>query len=1069
MTTDDDNPTGPETPRRASAVKARTPNATHNRKVSAPGGGTTPKSAPAAAGAGRQRSATTKQQPTLLSDFLLGRQSPARIAAEREAAKQRQKMTVEQVKQEMREAAVRKVQNPGGVHDRVKIWQKKNATAAATADPLAAPSEPSEVHIQVDDESVTEEDRVRIKKGLKNKPPPRVIVVEQDHGGDDTEKENHDAYETQEYQDDPRLGSPPKKRGVSDTNWMKNKKRSPRNGSPKTKPDEGAGSPLPKDFLTRTTVPPVRNKIKDWATRVEMPDEPQVKRYSVSRSVGSSSNETRARHTEGYESSTRSEDRDIIVETDKPRKSRTTEDDGIRVKPTRQKIPTDDGIRVRPQKTRVQDDGIRVYSGGRKLSDGGSTVRGSSRPGSAKATSIRRGASPSEDIEVIEESESEAPDTPTRRSSGKKSSKMMRKSTARSHAETGTTMTEDISDTESWTSGSEDSNVDSDLPSSIPSKLDDIPVGYSAFSELNLPAGGAKRPKPAKRNSSFKGATNVLKKAFTESKKIISEKVDPPPKPVANQPRSIESWLNKTVDPFVENSSVSAAESKRKSTDRERPHETKTQRSTSGSKRKSVAEPASELTFDSKDEESTITKDEEVTEPEPLPKAEVTTPTSAGLKRSRATRSTSSPLKPGAKRGFKDRLKEAFRGESSMRTSGGAEEVLVDDNYDDDRRERRRSAESRTNPSSQDDESSILSSSILSDPPISASPLTYPKRKPPTNGFHELSTILSMESFSTGESDTSSMLSETTVTQTTAITKSTGSDLSRNRSNKHGLKRRLTKHSDLVSVLSLPDESSKVGRSNSLRSARSVRRNTNHLDTATVDGLLEEFARDEDLYQRELKTLVDGVIPVLLTQVVHRGDSASEDLFSSPSGQQKQDSIAKSVVQMGIALEKLRNAHRRCPLSDAHRLPQWLEATHSIYDKYLDVWRLGFNDLIVNLAPLSLDDNDSLINALPRNEDGDVLGEDGERVDVAHLLKRPLIRVKWINKFITVYAKFHNFQRLQLTLYRDTALSQARINIKILRPTGTSCRIKHVEDIRKSVLELSMRMLPTQTRVEFET
>jgi hypothetical protein len=189
-----------------------------------------------------------------------------------------------------------------------------------------------------------------------------------------------------------------------------------------------------------------------------------------------------------------------------------------------------------------------------------------------------------------------------------------------------------------------------------------------------------------------------------------------------------------------------------------------------------------------------------------------------------------------------------------------------------------------------------------------------------------------------------------------------------------------------------------------------VRRTSNHLDSATIEGLLEEFARDEDLYQRELKTLVDGVIPVLLTQVVHGKDSAPEDLFASPTDKQKEDSIAKSVVQMGIALEKLRNAHKRCPLSDAHRLPQWLESTHSIYDKYLDVWRLGFNDLVVNLAPLSLDDNDSLINALPRNEDGDVTNEDGERIDVAHLLKKPLVRVKWINKFIRVLnnrALFH--------------------------------------------------------------
>lgn len=112
--------------------------------------------------------------------------------------------------------------------------------------------------------------------------------------------------------------------------------------------------------------------------------------------------------------------------------------------------------------------------------------------------------------------------------------------------------------------------------------------------------------------------------------------------------------------------------------------------------------------------------------------------------------------------------------------------------------------------------------------------------------------------------------------------------------------------------------------------------------------------------------------------------------------------MGKSVVQMGIVLEKLRNAHRRCPLSDVRRLPQWLESAYPIYNHYIDVWRLGFEDLIVNLAPLSPDDEDSLIGALPRNEQGDVLNEDGQRIDVAHLLKRPLVRVKYISKFIKV-------------------------------------------------------------------
>ncbi|KAH8664175.1 hypothetical protein BX600DRAFT_436736 [Xylariales sp. PMI_506] len=995
MTAEENKPAGPQTPHRKS------PNATPNRKATAPGGVATPKSAPAAITTRQRPTTANKAQATLLGDFLLGRQTPARVAADRAKWKQKQ-MSLEQVKQEMRESAVRRVQAPGGVHDRVKQWQKKNATAMTSADPFATPSEPSEVHIQVDDESVTEEDRVRIKKGIKKKPSPKVIVVERSASGDGD----------QEDQEESRSGSPPKKRVVSDTNWMKNKRRSPpRNSPPKAKP-ENTGSPIPKDFLSRSANPTVKNKIKDWAARVELPEEPQVQRYSVGRSVTDGDGiRIKAMAAEDNASSARSSDRStIIVETAKARKPKANDDDdGIRVTPNRKRPSGDDGIRVKPKKLDPSDDGIRVYSTTSKGNDDASTARAPSRQGSARAASFRQDPSPSDRIEVIEEPESDEPETPTRRSRRKKSSRLTVQSTAKSDGDTVTALTEDVSDSESWT-GSDSSGDDSDRPSSLPSKLEEIPVGYSAFSELNLPVRGSQRRPKAKRNPSFKGATNVLKKAFVESKKMISEKVDPPPKPVANQPRSIESWLNKTVDPFVEKSSISASDPKRKSIEKEWKQESKARRSSVSDVKpeSSEVEPQSELTASSQSEETVLTKDSgtEITEsteakpekPEVNEKDEETTPTSsAGLRRSRAIRSTSSPLKPTIKKGFKERLKEAFRGESSMNYRNNIEEIEDHDEHDD-HRELRRSSGSTSDPSSLDDESSISPKQDRF-----ALPTAYPKRQPPpTNGMHELSTILSLGSLSTSESELSSVLSDTTITQTTSFTKSTGSELSRHRSNKPGLKRRLTKHSDLVSVLSLPDEGDKVHRSGSIRSAHSIRRSSSHLESATVDGLLKEFARDEDLYQRELKTLVDGVIPVLLTQVVHGNGPLREDLFSSPSGKQ-QDNLSRSVVQMGVALEKLKNAHKRCPMSDAHRLPQWLETTYIIYDNYLDVWRLGFNDLIVNLAPLALDDNDSLINALPRNEQGDVLNEDGERADVAHLLKRPLVRIKWVNRFIKGY------------------------------------------------------------------
>ncbi len=67
------------------------------------------------------------------------------------------------------------------------------------------------------------------------------------------------------------------------------------------------------------------------------------------------------------------------------------------------------------------------------------------------------------------------------------------------------------------------------------------------------------------------------------------------------------------------------------------------------------------------------------------------------------------------------------------------------------------------------------------------------------------------------------------------------------------LKRRLTTHADLISVLSVPRRGSK-----SIQSARSIRTNRSRLATATIGDLMKELSSDEGKYIRELNTLVDG-------------------------------------------------------------------------------------------------------------------------------------------------------------------------------------------------------------------
>ncbi|KAI0150231.1 hypothetical protein GGR57DRAFT_504570 [Xylariaceae sp. FL1272] len=1034
-TNSSNSPSAPETP----TDQAATPNATSTEtkdgdtaEPTVEGSPTKPPATP------RRRAATVKQPPSLLTDFLLGRQSPARIAADKQAAREalKRRKSLEQIKVEMREAAVQRVQAPGGVRDRVTKWQKANAAAMAAADPLATPTEPSEVNIQVENDSVTEEDRVRIKMRQKKKVPVRVV-----QGDKHTEGEEGAAKEPERCVS----ASPPKKRVVSDTNWVKkqNKKSPPRKPSPKVTQTTGtgAGTPLPKGFLARPTPnQPVSQKIQNWASKVELPDHPP-KRHSTPRSVGASFVESDGIRVKPMVSesdltsaiSGRTQSTGAL----ESQKSTTITDDGIRVRPLRTKREPDDGIRVRPMKTTLPDDGIRVRPS-RPTSREASTVRASSRQTSKitgtettdsylTGTSRDRSPSPlrltgaSRDRSPLVQTTKEAvppksrkpkrsvtPPRPKRRSSGS------RKRRALSQAETGTTMTEDVSDSESWTSGSD---VESDIPSTLPPKsLAEIPFGFSAFSELDLATGqgrpSMKKPK-TKRQPSFKGATHVLKKALNEAlnegKKMLADKGEPP-KPVGNQPPNIEKWLNHTVDPFVEGQEASTQEPQIKSVEKEWAEESKTRRSASSAHEESAIiveyEPSSTVSAESKPGSKSPREETKTEGSSTLP--------ASSLKRSRATRTISSPLKTNVKRGFKEKLLDAFRGESAPHPPPPLEyssyEKVIDDESERTTDYYERSADTRRSRSSYDDDdySSVSDSSISADPAKPKASSSYPKRRaPPTNGRHELSTILSdADTLSTLESDLTSVVSDSTITETT-MTRSTGltrsSAVSRRRSQKSGLKRRLTKHSDLVSALSLPDETAVPSRSRSLRSTGSVRRASNHLREATVEGLLQEFVHDENLYSRELKTLVDGVIPVLLSQFVHRRGETANDLFDSSKASSKEDPLPKAVVNMGIALERLKKHHRRCPLIDIHKLPQWLEIVTPVYENYLNVWRLGFQGIIVNLAPATPDDEDSLIGALPRNEEGDVLNEDGDRIDVAHLLKRPLVRIKWITKFIQGY------------------------------------------------------------------
>ncbi|KAI4712030.1 hypothetical protein J4E89_003476 [Alternaria sp. Ai002NY15] len=218
-------------------------------------------------------------------------------------------------------------------------------------------------------------------------------------------------------------------------------------------------------------------------------------------------------------------------------------------------------------------------------------------------------------------------------------------------------------------------------------------------------------------------------------------------------------------------------------------------------------------------------------------------------------------------------------------------------------------------------------------------------------------------------------------------------------------RRKLARHEDLISVLSMPKASSK-----SIVSARSIRTNRSRLATATVDDIMKELSSDEAKYMRELRTLVDGVIPVLLSCVLSKSESAIAAGLFSRSSKSDPSEVTKPIVDMGVCLERLKNLHKRVPREDSDALVSWAQSAQRVYSDYIAAWRLGFQDVVISLAPADddpfkpakvvngPDDGAPWDEGMPRNAEGYVVNSDGERVDVAYMLKRPLVRLKYLSK-----------------------------------------------------------------------
>jgi len=187
-----------------------------------------------------------------------------------------------------------------------------------------------------------------------------------------------------------------------------------------------------------------------------------------------------------------------------------------------------------------------------------------------------------------------------------------------------------------------------------------------------------------------------------------------------------------------------------------------------------------------------------------------------------------------------------------------------------------------------------------------------------------------------------------------------------------------------------------------------------HLETATVEDLMREIAEDEAKYMRELNTLVDGVIPVLLTCVLSKNDAAiAAGLFNPIASATDKISFTKPIIDMGIALERLKSLHNRIPLADIDAFLFWAQSAQKTYQDYLIAWRTGFQDVVVNLEPASPSSTPQKVDTeMKRDKNGDVIRDNGERADVAYLLKRPLVRVKYLARATKVGPSQHLYIQL---------------------------------------------------------
>ncbi|KAL4975640.1 hypothetical protein BDW66DRAFT_65539 [Aspergillus desertorum] len=469
-------------------------------------------------------------------------------------------------------------------------------------------------------------------------------------------------------------------------------------------------------------------------------------------------------------------------------------------------------------------------------------------------------------------------------------------------------------------------------------------------------------PKPSK--------GGILGQIVDESRKMFSkpeQRPEPPKHPAPNRGAKIEAWLSNTPDPFLDDKSSDVEIPAPLMTRRKKHIEIVDEPTKGDSNRLSSPEPSGGSDFSRKTSKRRVESGE--------------TTSSGERPRLRDDRSNAKGSQINSSPS--SRMRKSSEKKQGRSTSGISKDGS-----------RKLDAEGKAFETGTYLEKSEVSGNNLSESQVS-------KRPSPNTGSDRGSTIASVESL--GARDETMKTSEAAEKKRTP-SQTTFASEERDKVDPDSLAvvslqmKKLTTHDDLISVLS-----TSTTRSRSLRSARSLRSSKNR--KPTVGEILKELSLDEAKYMRELKTLVGGVIPVLLTCVLSRSDSAiAAGLFRPSADPQDELTFTKPIVNMGVAIERLKLLHKRIPLHAADALLQWAQGAQKVYREYLKAWRLGFKDVVVNLAPLEEGeeakdaDTKSLDDGMSRDENGDIVDGNGQKVDVAYLLKRPLVRLKYLAK-----------------------------------------------------------------------